>query len=34
MGNLLPDEEFSMAAVIGLDSKKIEEICQEVSKEG
>ena len=28
MGNLIPDEEYSMAAVIGLDSKKIEEICK------
>lgn len=34
MGNLLPDEEFSMAAVIGLDSKKIEEVCEEISKKG
>ena len=33
MGNLLPDEKFSMAAIIGLDSKRIEEICQEISKE-
>lgn len=32
MGNLLPDEEFSMAAVIGLDSKRIEEICSEISE--
>ena len=34
MGNLLPDEEFAMAAVIGMDSIKIEEVCQEISKEG
>lgn len=34
MGNLLPDEEFSMAAVIGLDSKRIEEICCEISEKG
>ena len=34
MGNLLPKEEFSMAAVIGLDSKKIEEVCQEISSKG
>lgn len=33
MGNLLPDEKFSMAAIIGLDSKKIEEVCKEISKE-
>ena len=30
MGNLIPDEEYSMAAVIGLDSKKIEEVCKEI----
>lgn len=34
MGNLLPDEEFSMVAVIGLDSKRIEEICCEISEKG
>ena len=34
MGNLLPKEEFSMAAVIGLDSKKIEEICEKVASKG
>ncbi len=34
MGNLLPKEEYSMAAVIGLDSKKIEEVCSNLSKEG
>ena len=34
MEKLLPDEEYSMAAVIGLDSKKIEEVCMEISKEG
>ena len=33
MGNLLPDETFSMSAIIGLDSEKIEEICKEISKE-
>lgn len=27
MGNYLPKEEYSMAAVIGMDLKKIEEIC-------
>lgn len=31
MGNLVPDEEFSMAAVIGLESSKIEEICTQIS---
>ena len=33
MGNMLPDEKYSMAAVIGLDSEKIEEVCKEISKE-
>ena len=31
MGNLVPNEEFSMAAVIGLESSKIEEICNQIS---
>ncbi len=30
MGNYLPKEEYSMAAVIGLDSKDIEKICHEI----
>ena len=34
MGNLIPDEEYKMAAVIGLDSCKIEEICDKIKKEG
>lgn len=34
MGNLIPDEEYSMAAVIGLDSKKIEEVCKEIMDSG
>lgn len=34
MGNLIPDEEFSMAAIIGLDVKKIEEICSNLKKQG
>ena len=34
MGNLIPDEEYSMAAVIGLDSTKIEEICNEIKESG
>ena len=34
MGNLIPDEEYEMAAVIGLDSSKIEEICKEVKDLG
>ena len=34
MGNFLPDEEYSMAAVIGLESSKIEEICNEINQTG
>lgn len=34
MGNLLPNEEFAMSAVIGLNSKNIEEICSQISKQG
>lgn len=34
MGNLLPKEEYSMAAVIGLDSQKIEEVCEQISNKG
>ena len=34
MGNLIPDEEYEMAAVIGLDSTKIEEICKELRDSG
>ena len=34
MGNLLPKEKYSMAAVIGLDSKIIEEICETISSKG
>lgn len=34
MGNFLPEEEFAMAAVIGLDSSIIEEECLKVSKQG
>lgn len=33
MGNMIPDEKFSMSAIIGLDSEKIEKVCQEISKE-
>ena len=33
MGNLLPKEEYSMAAIIGLQSEKIEEICKNVAKQ-
>lgn len=34
MGNLLPKEEYSMAAVIGLESEKIEKVCKEISNKG
>ena len=34
MGNLIPDSEYEMAAVIGLDSSKIEEICNELKENG
>ena len=34
METLLPDEQYCMAAVIGLDSAKIEEICGEISENG
>ena len=34
MANLLPKEEYSMAAVIGLDSKKIEEVCEKMRGNG
>ena len=34
MGNYIPKEEFAMAAVIGLDSKTIEEECTKLQEEG
>ena len=34
MQNLLPKEEFAMCAIIGLDSKKIEEVCTSIRNEG
>lgn len=33
MGNYIPNEEYAMAAVIGLDSEKIEEECKKIAKE-
>ena len=33
MENLLPNQKFSMAAIIGLDAEKIEEVCKEIAKE-
>lgn len=32
MGNRLPDESYAMAAIIGLESSKIEEACKQVQK--
>lgn len=32
MGNRVPNEEYSMAAVIGLESSKIEEVCKELQE--
>lgn len=34
MGNLLPEEEYAMAAVVGLESSKIEEICEQIKEKG
>ena len=34
MANFIPDEEFAMAAVIGLESSKIEEMCTKLQNEG
>ena len=34
MGNLIPDEEYEMAAVIGMDSTEIEKICEELRASG
>ncbi len=34
MGNLLPKEDYVMTAVIGLDSQKIENVCNEISETG
>ena len=34
MGNFLPGEEYSMAAVIGLEASKIEEVCNEIRAGG
>ena len=33
MGNYIPKEEFSMAAIIGLDSEIIENVCNEISED-
>lgn len=34
MGNNVPDEEYKMVAVIGLESSKIEEVCKEIQEQG
>ena len=34
MGNFLPNEEFSMVAVLGLDCNIIEEVCKSIKQEG
>lgn len=34
MGNYLPDEEYAMAAVIGLENSKIEEVCKVIQEKG
>ena len=33
MGNIIPKEQYAMAAVIGLESSKIEKVCQELLKD-
>ena len=30
MGTMLPKEEYSMAAIMGLETEKIEEICKQI----
>lgn len=34
MGNMIPNEEYSMAAIIGFETSKIEEICKKIKDEG
>ncbi|HIU51344.1 MAG TPA: ACP S-malonyltransferase [Candidatus Merdicola faecigallinarum] len=34
MGNLVPKEKYAMAAIIGLESSKIEEVCAKIREEG
>lgn len=34
MGNNVPNEEYKMAAIIGLESSKIEEVCKEIQEQG
>lgn len=34
MGNYIPNEEYSMAAVMGIETEKIEKVCEEKRKQG
>lgn len=34
MGNRVPDEKYAMAAIIGLESEKIEEVCKQMQEKG
>lgn len=34
MGHLVPDEKYAMAAIIGVESSKIEEVCKKIQAEG
>lgn len=34
MGNRIPDEKYAMAAIIGLESSKIEQVCQQMRQKG
>lgn len=34
MGNCIPNEQYKMAAVIGMESSVIEEVCKDLQKEG
>lgn len=34
MGNRIPDEKYAMAAIIGLESGKIEQVCKQIQEKG
>lgn len=34
MGNRIPDEKYAMAAIIGLENEKIEQICNDIQEKG
>lgn len=34
MGNRVPDEKYAMAAIIGLESSKIEDVCKQMQEKG